>query len=244
MKLVKKMMVAGLTGALMLGNCMAAFASESGAYLYGQELVSLVNRPQEYLAIVVGDSDGVIDRNELTFDEGNYSHTLGGLSIGDVLFDQAGNGYGAPIPELKRTDGIWNANDYEGETSGKRAINFHISNGGSNSSWLYIVKYPDNVNISELSSELKKHVIYAKDMSTNPESWRSDANGWWYDNGDGTYPTNRWLDIAGKSYYFGADGYMIHDTKTPDAYTVGSDGALVNKFTYENNIFKDDTESY
>lgn len=90
---------------------MAAFASESGAYLYGQKLVSLVNRPQEYLAIVVGDSDGVLDRNELTFDEGKYSHTSGGI------------------------------------------------------------------------------------------------------------------------YYFGADGYMLHDTKTPDGYTVGTDGALVNKIT-------------
>jgi hypothetical protein len=233
MKLVKKMMVAGLTGALMLGNCVTAFASESGAYLYGQELVNIDNQSQQYFAIVVGDSDGVIDRNELTFDKGASSHELFGASLfGGEEFGRRGDSYGKRIPELKKKNGVWaTPKSLQNEISGyddENAIGFIINKelGGLNNV-LGIVKLPDNVKVSELSSDLKKYVIYAKDMSTNPESWRSDAIGWWYDNGDGTYPTNRWLDIAGRSYYFGSDGYMLHDTTTPDGSSVGSDGALL-----------------
>lgn len=233
---MRKVMVAGLTGALMLGNCMAAFASESGAYLYGQELVGVDNDYQSYFAIVVGDADGVIDKNELTFDKGCYSYQLAGLA--QPMFGSEVDGqekYGKPIPELKKINGVWATPEkLQTETHGydeENALEFFISKKIDDSSianLLGIVKLPDNVSVSELSPNLKKYVVYAKNMSTNLGSWKSDANGWWYDNGDGTYPVNQWKAIDGKSYYFGSDGYMLHDTITPDNLAVGSDGALLN----------------
>lgn len=61
--------------------------------------------------------------------------------------------------------------------------------------------------------------------------WKQDNTGWWWQDDDGSYPTStwRWLDgnndgIA-ESYYFGADGYMLTNTTTPDGYTVNADGA-------------------
>lgn len=57
--------------------------------------------------------------------------------------------------------------------------------------------------------------------------WKQDAAGWWWDNGDGTYPVNQWKEISGKFYYFGSDGYMLHDTTTPDGYTVDGNGVWV-----------------
>lgn len=39
-------------------------------------------------------------------------------------------------------------------------------------------------------------------------SWQSDSYGWWYDNGDGTYPTSEWKNIKGTWYYFYSSGYM------------------------------------
>ena len=39
-------------------------------------------------------------------------------------------------------------------------------------------------------------------------SWKQDEKGWWYDNGDGTYPKNEWKTIDGVRYYFKPDGYM------------------------------------
>ena len=57
--------------------------------------------------------------------------------------------------------------------------------------------------------------------------WNQNETGWWYDNGDGTYPLNTWKEINGKQYYFDGNGYMLHDTTTPDGYQVGSDGAWI-----------------
>ncbi|MCI8268579.1 MAG: DUF5067 domain-containing protein [Lachnospiraceae bacterium] len=55
--------------------------------------------------------------------------------------------------------------------------------------------------------------------------WKQDEKGWWYQNDDGGYPANQWQEIAGKQYYFDADGYMLANTTTPDGAFVGTDGA-------------------
>ena len=57
--------------------------------------------------------------------------------------------------------------------------------------------------------------------------WQQDSTGWWYQNDDGSYPAGQWQEIEGKHYYFGADGYMLSNTTTPDGYQVGADGAWV-----------------
>lgn len=66
---------------------------------------------------------------------------------------------------------------------------------------------------------------------TSFAGWQSDANGWWWQNEDGSYPSNTWQWIDGngdgisESYYFGPDGYMLSNTTTPDGYQVNADGA-------------------
>ena len=57
--------------------------------------------------------------------------------------------------------------------------------------------------------------------------WEQDGIDYKYKNDDGTYATGTWQWIDGKSYYFDGNGYMLHDTVTPDGYTVDSDGAWV-----------------
>ena len=37
--------------------------------------------------------------------------------------------------------------------------------------------------------------------------WKKNSTGWWYDNGDGTYPKNEWKYIDGKWYHFDERGY-------------------------------------
>ena len=39
--------------------------------------------------------------------------------------------------------------------------------------------------------------------------WKKDAYGWWYDNGDGTYPKGDFKTIGGETYYFDWNGYML-----------------------------------
>lgn len=61
--------------------------------------------------------------------------------------------------------------------------------------------------------------------------WNNDANGWWWADDNGSYPVNEWRWLDGNQdgvsecYYFGADGYMLADTVTPDGYQVNTDGA-------------------
>ena len=68
--------------------------------------------------------------------------------------------------------------------------------------------------------------------------WKQDATGYWWDE-NGSYPKNewKWLDGNGdgisESYYFGADGYLLTNTTTPDGYTVNADGQWV-----ENGVVK------
>ena len=76
------------------------------------------------------------------------------------------------------------------------------------------------------------------------ENWKQDSTGWWYQNADGSYPTNTWKEISGAWYYFEGNGYMaankwignyhvgsngamLTNTTTPDGYQVGADGAWV-----------------
>ncbi len=63
--------------------------------------------------------------------------------------------------------------------------------------------------------------------------WKQDGNGWWWDRGDGTWPSSMWEWIDGdengveECYCFDAAGYMYAGTTTPDGYTVNADGAWV-----------------
>lgn len=61
--------------------------------------------------------------------------------------------------------------------------------------------------------------------------WEQDETGWWWNEDNGSYPVSEWRWLDGNEdgiyecYYFGADGYMLADTTTPDGYTVNIDGA-------------------
>lgn len=63
--------------------------------------------------------------------------------------------------------------------------------------------------------------------------WQMDQIGWWWSNGDGTYPTNcwQWLDGNGdgvaECYYFDQNGYMLANAITPDGNLVNSEGAWI-----------------
>lgn len=61
--------------------------------------------------------------------------------------------------------------------------------------------------------------------------WQKNDTGWWWQNGDGSWPANSWQWLDGNNdgvaecYYFNTNGYMLANTTTPDGYTVNSDGA-------------------
>ncbi len=61
--------------------------------------------------------------------------------------------------------------------------------------------------------------------------WASNNQGWWYDNGNGTWPASAWQWIDGNGdgvaecYYFDQYGYCLMNTTAPDGYTVDAKGA-------------------
>lgn len=59
--------------------------------------------------------------------------------------------------------------------------------------------------------------------------WKEDSNGWW--NTEGNSWSVGWREINGKWYYFGQDGYMVHDTII-NGYRIGSDGAWIQSTQY------------
>lgn len=73
----------------------------------------------------------------------------------------------------------------------------------------------------------------AMTMTAFAGQWLSDANGWWYQNDNGTYPVNTWQWIDGnndgvaESFYFNEQGYCLMNTTTPDGYTVNPTGAWI-----------------
>lgn len=63
--------------------------------------------------------------------------------------------------------------------------------------------------------------------------WQRDNTGWWWQNDNGSYPSNTWQWLDGnhdgvaECYYFDGNGYCLMNIQTPDGYTVNADGAWV-----------------
>ena len=76
-------------------------------------------------------------------------------------------------------------------------------------------------------------VLSATALSASPvlaAGWKKDTTGWWWQENNGGYPANKWQWLDGnddgtaESYYFGSNGYMYANAKTPDGYQVNVDG--------------------
>jgi hypothetical protein len=71
-------------------------------------------------------------------------------------------------------------------------------------------------------------LVVASVVSLNPigasAEWKQDSNGWW--NTEGNSWSVGWRQIDGKWYYFGQDGYMVHDTVVNE-YNIGSNGVWI-----------------
>ena len=63
-------------------------------------------------------------------------------------------------------------------------------------------------------------------MAANEAQWKRNDKGWWYEEADGSYPTNAWKLIKDKWYYFDGIGYMV-ENRWIGNYYLGSDGAML-----------------
>ena len=78
------------------------------------------------------------------------------------------------------------------------------------------------------SNDHEQVLIYTYDDGTcATNQWKQVWDNWYYFGEDGRSKQNTWAEIDGKWYYFDQWSVMLHDTTTPDGYTVGPDGAWV-----------------
>lgn len=80
------------------------------------------------------------------------------------------------------------------------------------------------------------------------EGWQKGSSGWWYQNADGSYPTNKWQKINEKWYFFNEDGYCLTNKWIKRGgvwYWLDTDGTMATGWKKINNewyYFKQDGE--
>ena len=58
--------------------------------------------------------------------------------------------------------------------------------------------------------------------------WRQLGGGqWYYFRSNGAKAADYWVMDYGKWFYLGSDGMMLVNTRTPDGYALGTDGAWI-----------------
>jgi len=82
---------------------------------------------------------------------------------------------------------------------------------------------------SRSSDNAKAWKYFNEDNTKVVNQWRQVNGDWYYFGEDGISKQSTWAEIDGKWYYFDSFSRMLHDTTTPDGYTVGSDGVWTAK---------------
>lgn len=98
-----------------------------------------------------------------------------------------------------------------------------------------------------ISREQFKHDI-ENGLEEIKEGWHSNSKGWWYQNSDGSYPTNKWQKINEKWYFFNEAGYCLTNKwikRNAVWYWLDTDGTMATGWKKINNewyYFKQDGE--
>ena len=112
--------------------------------------------------------------------------------------------------------------------NGKDSI--EIRDNSTRSDWrISVFRLPDNMSSPEELGIFKEYAIIANGYQAKALDigWQKNDIGYWYNEGNGVYPSNTWKEIDGKFYYFEDYGYMLSDCWTPDGYYVDASGAWI-----------------
>ena len=138
-----------------------------------------------------------IDGSWYYFNNSGYM-TTGWLQDGNKWYYLESNGKMAT--GWKQISGSW----YYFESSGVMAANKWVNS-------VYYMKSNGAMAVNEWVDGGRYYVDSNGKWVPNKTkaTWKKDAKGWWYDNGDGTYPKSTWKSIDGSWYYFNNSGYMV-----------------------------------
>lgn len=121
-----------------------------------------------------------------------------------------------------------NSNYVDDLVYGKDSI--EIRDDSTSSDWqISVYRLPDNMSSPEELGKFREYAIIANGYQAKALDigWQKNDLGYWYNEGNGVYPSNTWKEIDGKFYYFGDYGYMLSDCWTSDGYYVDASGAWI-----------------
>lgn len=236
MKLGKKLAALGMAASLAAASCMTAFAED-----FTVEFNGVFNGAIEETGITLSSQyenpfDGPLidlyDENVTITMDPNQTHGfttnpsaswgyLDGQDFVKIASFELGDYMGMPVEKSIETDKAYPVLNPEQLAKDKA--------DGSAYSKTYALLI-DGVEATSSSNVCLGYFFRLKKDSAaaaGQADWKQDTKGWWWDNGDGTYPVNQWKEIGGKFYYFGSDGYILLNTTTPDGYQVDASGAWV-----------------
>ena len=148
-------------------------------------------------------------------------------------WQQAGAGW-----RWQKDDGSYQAGGWQwldGNQDGVSECYYFDANGYMLSDTITPDGYRVNASGAWVENGTVKTMGTAADGVSVPEGrWLkgdgANADRWWWQNADGSYPANAWqwldgnLDGVAECYYFDANGWVITSGQTPDGYQVDSEG--------------------
>ena len=87
--------------------------------------------------------------------------------------------------------------------------------------------------------EANNEMIHSVDgnLKMSQYTWKQDSAGWWLEDRNGEYFTDKWVKIDGSWYHFNSDGYMSSD-EWVDGYYISESGIW--EWNYSANWYQDE----
>lgn len=203
------------------GKEISTFEMGGSIYLKNKEFYRFVDNPEGYVWWFYSSSE-----DGLTYVTGKLDGTLSWYSIPELSRSDSDSEYTHEYYTIgtfrNGSANIYKVNSYTpifGGYKNHSAVGSITIEGVYSTSINKESKYADEVIPAYGTKQFAENRVTA--------GWKEDSAGWWYDNGDGTYPKNQWKEIEGKQYYFGEDGYMYQSQYTPDGYWVDENGVWI-----------------
>ena len=89
------------------------------------------------------------------------------------------------------------------------------------------------------SNPYDKNIVLLDDEETKPK-WKRNDTGWWWEESDGSYPTNSWKQINNEWFYFDDHGYCLINrwfNNGKDWFYLDKRGAMVTGWMYIGNYW-------
>ena len=89
------------------------------------------------------------------------------------------------------------------------------------------------------SNPYDKNIVLLDDEETKPK-WKRNDTGWWWEESDGSYPTNSWKQINNEWFYFDDHGYCLINrwfNNGKDWFYLDQRGAMVTGWMYIGNYW-------